>query len=90
LEVANGLRFTLNDSEIGRKIFADFSRLPLEYFDLKPNQIKEILNLAYRVEATVYDTSYHFLARLLGGELLTCDREYFEKAQSLGSINFVK
>ena len=24
LEVANGLRFTLNDSEIGRKIFADF------------------------------------------------------------------
>jgi hypothetical protein len=66
-----------------------FSQLPIEFFSFKANHIKEILKLAYRFQTTVYDTAYHFLAKLLDGVFFTSDKDYFKKAKNLGSIVLV-
>jgi len=42
--------------------------------------------MAYFLKASFYDTSYHFLAKLLKGDFITCDTEYFKKAKKLGNI----
>jgi len=86
LEFANGLRFSLNDESLSILPLEKFSQLPIEFFSFKANHIKEILKLAYRLQTTVYDTAYHFLAKLLDGIFLTADKEYFKKAKSLGDI----
>lgn len=89
-EVANGLRFSLKDQKLAGKIFSKFNQLGIEYFNLKGQQIQTILSMSYNFGATVYDASYHFLAKLLGGDFYTCDREYFQRAEKEGNIVLVK
>jgi predicted nucleic acid-binding protein len=89
LEFANGLRFSLNNESLSILLLEKFSQLPIEFFSFKANHIKEILKLAYRFQTTVYDTAYHFLAKLLDGVFFTSDKDYFKKAKNLGSIVLV-
>jgi len=42
--------------------------------------------MAYFLKTSFYDTSYHFLAKLLKRDFITCDTEYFKKAEKLGNI----
>ncbi|MBI4067338.1 type II toxin-antitoxin system VapC family toxin [Candidatus Gottesmanbacteria bacterium] len=89
LEIANGLRFTIKDSTLAKEVFDKFSALPIQYFSLNASQIKEILEISYELQTTVYDTSYHFLAQLLDGTFYTCDEKYYQKAKALGKIEFL-
>ena len=89
LEVANGLRFQLRDEKKALLFLEKFSGLSIRYLSSTPNQVSEILTLSYKLQTTVYDTSYHFLAIVLDGIFLTCDREYFHKAKKLGFIELV-
>lgn len=89
-EVANGLRFSLKDQKLAEEIFSKFNQLEIEYFSLNSRQIQKTLSLSYNFGATVYDTSYHILAKLLEGEFYTCDKEYFLKAEKEGNIFLVK
>ena len=86
LEFTNGLRFSLNDESLVILSLEKFFQLPIELFSFKTIHVKEILKLSFRLQTTVYDTAYHFLAKLLNGIFLTADEEYFKKAKRLGDI----
>jgi len=89
LEFANGVRFSLNDSSYALLVWERFAELPINFFSFNQNHLQEILKLSYQLNTTVYDTSYHFLAKLLGGTFVTCDKQYYQKAKKLGDIVFI-
>ena len=89
LEVANGLRYTIRDNNLGQETFEKFGELPINYFYFKTEHIQKALDLSYELKTSVYDTSYHVLAKLISGTLLTCDREYYLKAKDFGSIELL-
>ncbi len=88
-EVANALRFKLPVQSEARELFARFKVLPIKFLPLALEQMDEVLEMAYQVGGTVYDASYHFLARSLGGTLITCDKKYFQKAKKLGAVELI-
>ena len=86
LEVGNGLRYSLSDEKLANEVLKKFLDLPIEFFPLKSAHFSKILQMAYFLKTSFYDTSYHFLAKLLKGDFITCDTEYFKKAKELGNI----
>jgi predicted nucleic acid-binding protein len=90
LEVANGLRFSLKDACLTLEVWDKISLLPLKYFSFNKTHIKEILTHSYDFKTTVYDTSYHYLAKLLSGTFLTCDKNYYQNAKSWDNIELVE
>lgn len=90
LEMANGLRFAIKDKKPAEEVFGKFSNLPIIFFNLKIEHTNRALELAYSLKTSVYDTSYHLLAKMLRGTFLTCDGEYFEKAKGIKSIELVE
>lgn len=89
LEVSNGLRYSLEDNKLAAEVLEKFLKLPIEFFVFSEVHYAKILNLSYQFNTSFYDTSYHFLAKLLKGIFLTVDEDYFEKAKKLGSIRFL-
>lgn len=89
LEVANGLRFEIKNIEQAKIFLEKFYNLPIDYFSLSHTQVKEILTLSYKYKTSIYDSSYHFLALLLDGTFITCDRKYYQKAKKLKHIDLV-
>ncbi|MBI1872140.1 type II toxin-antitoxin system VapC family toxin [Candidatus Collierbacteria bacterium] len=85
-EVANGLRFTLKDKETAVDTFKKFARIPLTILSPTKAQQEKTLSLSYDLNTTIYDTSYHVLAKSHGAIFLTCDHDYFKKAKSLKGI----
>lgn len=86
IEVANGLRFKLKDPRLSEKILAVFMELPIKYHTLSNSQLLETTKLAYTLNTTVYDTSYHLLAIAHHGGFITCDNKYYKQAKDLGNI----
>ena len=86
LEMGNGLRYTLKDEVLASEVLEKFLKLPIEFFIFSPAHYKKILQMSYVLQTSFYDASYHFLANLLDGTFLTCDKEYFKKAEKLGKI----
>lgn len=89
LEVGNGLRFTLKVQSLADDIIGKFQKLPIEIISLTSVQIRKSLALSYVYSTTVYDTSYHVLALARNCIYMTADKQYFDRAKSLGSIEFV-
>ena len=89
LEVANALRFGIKDKEKCLNLINDFAKLPIKTFVLSKNQIYSAVETSYYLGTTVYDTSYHILAKTHGATFLTCDEEYYKKAKDLGDIDFL-
>lgn len=89
LEIANGLRFTLDDVAVSEEILGRFKMLPIDYFAVSDQHIQEALRKSYHYDTTVYDSIYHVIAKLLNGTLLTCDRHYFIKAKDWGNIKLL-
>lgn len=89
LEVANGLRFSIKEENICREIFSDFLSLPIKIFDISEIQMEQVIKISYRQNTTIYDTSYHILAKSYGAIFLTCDENYFSKAKKLGEIELI-
>ncbi|MEK7497450.1 MAG: type II toxin-antitoxin system VapC family toxin [Patescibacteria group bacterium] len=90
LEVANALRFSLTDSNVAKAIFAEFLELPIKVINLNDQQKKKIIDISYKTKTTVYDTSYHVLAKSQGATFLTCDVDYYKKAETLGDIELLR
>lgn len=88
-EVGNALRYCLRSSELAKVALAVFSKLPIEFFSFTDQHQTEILESSYRTGTTFYDSSYHFLARLLNATFLTADSQYFKKAEGLGNIKLL-
>lgn len=90
IEVANALRFGLENEEEIEEVFEKFSLLGINCLVLSLVQIKSALRLSCKLGTTVYDTGYHLLAKILDGDFYTCDKEYFQKAKGEGNIVLVK
>ena len=89
LEVANALRFGVDDDEKCLKVWKDFVSLPIKTFVLTKGQLNSAIKYSYLHNTTVYDTSYHILAISKEAVFLTCDVKYFQKAKGLGNIELV-
>ncbi len=90
LEVANGLRFTLKDKLLAGDLFRAFLQLPIPISDLTKAQQAKALDLAYDLGVTVYDMSYHILAKSHHAVFLTCDEAYFTQAGKIKDVEFLK
>lgn len=89
LEIGNGLRFSLTDEELAGETFKKLFNLPIDLVTFSFPQLEKILGLSYHFKTSVYDTSYHFLAKLQKGTFLTCDTKYFKKAKDFGHIELL-
>lgn len=89
LEVGNGLRFSLTDEELACETFKKLFNLPINLRGFSLSQLIKILKLSFQFKTSFYDTSYHFLAKLLKGIFLTSDSQYFKKAKELGNIELL-
>ncbi|OGG17310.1 hypothetical protein A3D78_06255 [Candidatus Gottesmanbacteria bacterium RIFCSPHIGHO2_02_FULL_39_14] len=89
IEVANGLRFSLQDKKASLNIYKDFLNLPIKTIVLTRVQKEESLRIAYDLGSSVYDSSYHILAKAQRAVFLTGDGVYFKKANILGDIEFL-
>lgn len=89
LELANGLRYSCKKQEDALIIYTQIGHLPVKAFELSHKHIQEVIKLSYQLNTTVYDTSYHYLAKILGGIFLTCDKEYYKKARKISDIELL-
>ena len=89
LEVGNGLRFALKDKNEAVNAFRIFCHLPIKTLVLTDVQKENAISTSIDLGTTVYDTSYHILAKAKNAVFLTCDEEYFKKAKELGDIEFI-
>lgn len=89
LEVANALRHKLEILAEAQDLYKKFLLIPIVLVPVAQNQIDEVLSWAYSTDAAIYDVLYHYVAKTRGGIFLTSDKNYFEKAKRLGSIEFV-
>lgn len=88
-EVVNALRFSFTDEHKSIEFFNKFSEIPMKIFSLNTLQLKKIITLSYQLKTTVYDTSYHYLAQLLNGVFVTCNKAYYQKAKHLGHMMMI-
>ena len=89
LEVCNSLRFSLADKQKLETVLSKLFKLPIKYLKLTNAQLAEAASLSYDLGTTVYDTSYHVLAKAHNAIFLTCDGDYYKKAKDLGDIELI-
>jgi predicted nucleic acid-binding protein len=89
LEVANALCYSAANLEDVSLIMEDYWALDLKQLTPTRKQVEQIVDLAIELKTTVYDTCYHVLALERGAVFVTADREYYKKAQELGSVELV-
>lgn len=89
LEVCNSLRFSLADKQKLETVLSKLFKLPIKYLKLTNAQLAEATSLSYDLGTTVYDTSYHILAKAHNAIFLTCDEDYYKKAKNLGDIELI-
>lgn len=85
-EFANGIRFSTHDIPVARQALDRFTALALPVMPIVPGDMHAIVDLSYRLDTTVYDTSYHYVALMHEGVFITCDKGYYKKASQLGHI----
>ncbi len=88
-ELTNILRFKFLIIGEATDVLRAFFDLPILSYSLSSTDWEDILKLSYELNTTAYDTSYHFVAQLLGGTFLTCDKKYFQKAKKLGAVELI-
>lgn len=89
-EIANGIRFGEKDLRLSQQYLRAILNLPIKYLNISRTQYTKILDLSYELGTTVYDTSYHVLAKSQNAIFLTCDEKYYSKAKILGDIELIK
>lgn len=88
LEVGNALRYNANLKDL-KSFFDRLAKVPITRYCFTVTQVAEITFQAITLKTTVYDTSYHYLANLMSGEFLTCDKEYYQAAKEFGHIELL-
>jgi hypothetical protein len=88
-QLTNGLNFSYFSLSRAQELLSQCLNLPVEIHSLQPRDYQKILELAHHQKTSIYDTSYHYLAKILSATLLTCDKKYFRKAQNFGNIELI-
>lgn len=88
VEFANGVRFSTRERDIAKQAIDKFTALDIPVVTIASAEISIITDLSYRLNTTVYDTSYHYVALMHEGVFITCDQSYYKKASQLGHIEF--
>jgi len=88
-EVANGLRFSALSKEELYKFWDCFSDAPIIYFDVDKSFFSTVARLAKKMDTTLYDTIFHYIAMVIDGTFLTRDKKYYQKARILGNIELI-
>jgi predicted nucleic acid-binding protein len=78
LRALNSGRMRLEDAKQALKLF---ERLNIKIYEADLLDMAEIFDTAYRINATIYDAAYVWLAGKLNASLVTADRELAEKAR---------
>ncbi len=89
MEVANGIGFNEKDIPKASRLLKVFFKLPIRFITIDNVIYEESLSTSYKLGTTVYDTSYHILAKAQNATFLTCDENYYKKAKSLGDIELI-
>lgn len=88
-EFCNGLRYSDKNKEEILIIWRRFQKLPIINAELERNFLSSVIILSKKLNTTVYDTAYHYLAMILNGTFLTRDKKYYQKAKKLGNIELI-
>ena len=89
IEVANGFRYGTKEVSESLEYFKVFLKLPIKYVISTKTQLKKVIETSFELDTTVYDTSYHILAKAHNAVFLTCDEDYYKKAKVLGDVELL-
>ena len=89
IEVANGFRYGTKEVSESLEYFKVFLKLPIKYVISTKTQLKKVIETSFELDTTVYDTSYHILAKAHNAVFLTCDEHYYKKAKVLGDVELL-
>jgi predicted nucleic acid-binding protein len=89
-ELANALRFKpdFNDEKVSRAV-ADILDLQIDLITPSRELIEKSTEAAYLYGATVYDSCYLALGELLGVEVYTSDKKFYEKAKGSDRLKLI-
>ena len=89
-ELANALRFKpdFDDEKVSRAV-ADILDLQIDLITPSRELIEKSTEAAYLYGATVYDSCYLALGELLGVEVYTSDKKFYEKAKGSGILKLI-
>jgi len=90
-ELTNGIRFSVKSPQDAEELLEQTLELcdKFEEFQLSNPAYQKIMDLAIQNSATVYDTTYHYIALTTKSILYTCDHDYFRKSKHLGHIEYL-
>ena len=89
-ELANALRFKpdFDDEKVSRAV-ADILDLQIDLITPSRELIEKSTEAAYLYGATVYDSCYLALGELLGVEVYTSDKKFYEKAKGSDRLKLI-
>jgi predicted nucleic acid-binding protein len=82
-EIANVLRYTIQDTDKGEKIFNTIANIPWKMHTLNRGDYLSVIRMAQKQNTSVYDAAYHYVAIYIDGTFLTCDKKYKKKAEKM-------
>jgi predicted nucleic acid-binding protein len=93
-EVANSLWKAIIRNRItqiaAKEALENLNGLTLEFRELNWSHASETLDIACKLDITVYDAAYLFLANQLDADLITADDKLYKKAHSQFKILHIK
>jgi predicted nucleic acid-binding protein len=85
LEVANtlwkGIKLKRLSEEDCREALEALANASIAIYEIEWQQAPDVLDIACKLDITVYDATYVFLSEKLGAQLITSDNSLYEKAK---------
>jgi len=85
LEVANtlwkGIKLKRLSEEDCREALEALANASIAIYELEWQRASDVLDIACKLDITVYDATYVFLSEKLGAQLITSDNRLYEKAK---------
>lgn len=89
VELSNALRFSTSSDSESESYYQVFSAMTLSQITIDDALLKNARQLAFAIKQSVYDSLYHVAAIKYDLTFFTCDKKYFNAAQSVGNIELV-
>lgn len=89
-EISNALRYKPNFDvdKVGRAV-EDILDLQMDLVTPGRELVDKAAEAAYKYNATMYDSSYLALGELLGIEVFTADKRFYEQAKASGIVRLI-